>query len=66
MGMTNAERQAAYRKRKALLGQKPRVMVATEREAFVLERVLLSMRETGAEPCVSRNPKTGRFMHLDV
>ena len=66
MGLTNAERQAGYRARQRLLSRKPWSMNVTEEERFFLERVLLTLRETGATPCVARDPKTGRFVAIDV
>lgn len=66
MGQTSAERVAAYRARQKAAGKKPWSVIVTEDEAFLLERVLLSIRETGATPCAGRDPKTGRFIGIDI
>lgn len=63
--MTNAERQAAYRKRQKELGRRPASFLVTEDELFFIERMLLQMRKTGAVPAMMRR-KNGTLEVFDA
>lgn len=58
-------RQAEYKARQAALGRRQKNFLVTDEEAFYLERVLLTMRETGAVPAMMRNKK-GQLTPCDV
>lgn len=67
MGQSNAERQRAFRERQKARGRNGTfTAVVTGDERFYLERVLRAMRESGCLPAAMRDPKTGRYVHLDV
>lgn len=67
MAQSNAERQRAFRERRKASGQGVTFSaLVTEDEAFYLQRVLAAMRQTGGTPSALRDPKTGRFVHLDA
>lgn len=67
MGQSVAERQRAFRERQRELGRTQSLgVLVTPDEAFFMARVLEAMRKTGAYPAALRDPKTGRYIHLDV
>lgn len=67
MAQTTAERQRAYRARLRDQGLTSTFSAnCSDQERFYLERLLLAMRETGGIPAALRDPKTGRYMHLDA
>ena len=65
MGMTNAERQAAFRKRLREQGKYPFTYYLTENEKFFLDRTLMTMRELNATPAMVRTEK-GTLQPIDV
>jgi hypothetical protein len=61
----NARRQAAYRKRQALLARRQRVLMLTDEEHHYLTRILQQMRAEGVTPAMMRD-KLGRLRHADI
>jgi hypothetical protein len=65
MPMSTAERQRAYRARLRALGLYPFTIYMTEREKFLIERTLLTMRAHDAEPAMVRTAK-GQMKEIDL
>lgn len=61
----NRERQAAFRERMKSEGKRQHGIYVTEDEAFYLERVLKTMRETGGVPATLRDDK-GKMIPVDL